>query len=288
MKFEDIKTIAVIGSGQMGNGIAQVCAMAGYKVFMEDVDMKFVNNGLATIKSSLDKLVKKQKLSQVDADGTFNRIKGTASLKEAIQDSNADLVIEAIIENPEIKNKLWSEANTLAKKETFFASNTSSISITMMAAASKRPEKFLGMHFFNPVPLMELLEIVRGHLTSGETYEIAKKVGEKIGKKIITVNEAPGFAVNRILVPFLMEAVRAVEEGVCTIEDMDTGCKLGLNHPMGPFALLDYVGLDTTLYIADYVYSETGNQLFKAPNLLRKMVRAGLYGKKSGKGFYKY
>ena len=286
MKFEDIKTIAVIGAGQMGNGIAQVCALAGYKVFMRDIEQRFVDRGMNTIKNSLGRMLKKEKISQADMDATLSRITGTVDLKEAVSD--ADLIIEAIIENPDLKNKLWEEVASLAKPETIFASNTSSISITAMGNASKRPEKFIGMHFFNPVPVMKLLEIIKGQLTSDETYEIAKKVGEKIGKTVITVNEAPGFAINRVLIPFLLEAVRALEAGVCTVEDMDIGVKLGLNHPMGPFTLLDYVGLDTTLYIADYMFEETKNPMFAAPNLLRKMVRAGLFGRKSGRGFYKY
>jgi 3-hydroxybutyryl-CoA dehydrogenase len=187
-----------------------------------------------------------------------------------------------------VKCKLWAEIGTFAKPEAIFASNTSSISITTMAYHSRRPKQFLGMHFFNPVPLMALLEIIKGQLTSDETYSIARKIGEKLGKTIITVNEAPGFAINRVLIPFLLEAIRTVEQGVCTVADMDTGVKLGLNHPMGPFTLLDFVGLDTCLYIADYMFEETKNNAFAAPNLLRKMVRAGLYGKKSGRGFYNY
>ncbi|MFW9929095.1 MAG: 3-hydroxyacyl-CoA dehydrogenase family protein [Candidatus Thorarchaeota archaeon] len=286
MRFEDIKIIAVIGAGQMGNGIAQVCAAAGYIVFMRDIEQRFVDNGMKSIQNSLNRLVKKNKISDEDAKAVFERITGTIDLKDAV--SNADLVIEAIIENPDLKNQVWNETNSYAKPDAIFASNTSSISITSMAAHSKRPEKFLGMHFFNPVPLMNLLEIVKGQLTSDETYKIAKAVGEKIGKKVITVNEAPGFAINRVLIPFLLEAVRAIEQGVCSVEDMDTGVTLGLNHPMGPFTLLDFVGIDTTLYIADYMFEETKNPAFAAPNLLRKMVRAGLYGRKSGKGFYDY
>ncbi|MHA1992241.1 MAG: 3-hydroxyacyl-CoA dehydrogenase family protein [Candidatus Hodarchaeales archaeon] len=286
MKFEDVKVIAVIGAGQMGNGIAQVAAAAGYTVFMRDIEQRFVDGGLNTIKKSLSRIVKKGKMSEDDMNTIFGRITGTVDLKQAVE--NADLVIEAIIENPDIKNKLWKETAEFAKPDTIFASNTSSISITAQAHSSKRPEKFLGMHFFNPVPLMNLLEIIKGHLTSDETYNIARAVGEKIGKTVITVNEAPGFAINRVLIPFLLEAVRALEQGVCTVEDMDTGVKLGLNHPMGPFTLLDFVGLDTTLYIADYMFEESKNPAFSAPNLLRKMVRAGLHGRKTGRGFYKY
>ncbi|MHA2366186.1 MAG: 3-hydroxyacyl-CoA dehydrogenase family protein [Candidatus Hodarchaeales archaeon] len=286
MKFEDIKVVAVIGAGLMGNGIAQVSAAAGYKVFMRDIDTKFVDNGLASIKKSLGRIVKKERITQEQADEIFSRITGTVDLSEAIKE--ADIIIEAITENPEIKNKTWKEIGENAKPEAILASNTSSISITAMGTASNRAENFLGLHFFNPVPMMKLLEIIRGQLTSDETYETAKKFGEKVGKTTITVNEAPGFAVNRVLIPFMLEVIRAIEQGVCTPEDMDTGCKLGLNHPMGPITLLDFVGLDTTLFIADYMFDETGDPKFKAPNLLRKMVRAGLYGRKSGRGFYKY
>ena len=286
MKFEDIKTVTIIGAGQMGNGIAQVCATAGYKVFMRDIETRFVDKGLATIKDSLGRIVKKGTMTQANADATFSRITGTLDLQQAVKD--ADIIIEAIIENPEAKNKLWEEIGRTAKPEAIFASNTSSISITVMATASKHPDRFIGLHYFNPVPVMPLIEIVRGQLTSDTTYETCKKFGEKLGKTTITVNEAPGFAVNRVLIPFLLEAVRALEQGVCTVQDMDTGCKLGLNHPMGPFTLLDFVGLDTSLFIADYMFEETKNPAFAAPNLLRKMVRAGLYGRKSGQGFYKY
>ena len=288
MQVDNIKTIAIIGSGLMGNGIAQTCATAGYSVFMIDIDQKFVNNGLASIEKSLGRIVKKGKLSQEDSDSIRKRIQGTTDLKKGISEASADVVIEAVTEKVDIKNQLWKEIGELSKPDTIFASNTSSISITSMATASKRPEKFIGMHFFNPVPLMKLIEIIRGQLTSDETHKTISELSKKLGKEVITVNEAPGFAVNRVLIPFMLEAIRAVEQGVCTPEDMDTGCKLGLNHPMGPFTLLDYVGLDTTLFIADYMFEESGNPMFKAPNLLRKMVRAGLHGKKSGRGFYNY
>jgi 3-hydroxybutyryl-CoA dehydrogenase len=286
MNIEDIKVVSVIGAGLMGHGIAQTCATAGYKVFLRDIDQKFVDNGMASIKKQLDRMVKKEKITQEKADEIFGNINGVVDLKTAVED--ADIIIEAITENPKIKNQLWAEVNDYAKQEVIFASNTSSISITALATASKRPEYFLGMHFFNPVPVMKLLELIRGHLTKDSVYDLAKAFGERIGKEMITVNEAPGFAVNRVLIPFLIESIRAIEEGVCTPEDLDKGCTLGLNHPMGPITLLDYVGLDTTLFIADYMFEETGLPRFKAPNLLRKMVRAGLYGRKSGQGFYKY
>lgn len=286
MKIEDIKVVTVIGAGLMGNGIAQTCATAGYKVYLRDIDQKFVDGGMSNIKKQMDRMVKKSKITQEKADEIYGSIIGVVDLKTSVE--SADIIIEAITENPKIKNELWAEINDYAKEGVIFGSNTSSISITSLATASKRPENFLGMHFFNPVPVMKLLELIRGHLTSDSVYETAKAFGEKIGKQMITVNEAPGFAVNRVLIPFLIEAIRAIEEGICTPEDMDTGCTLGLNHPMGPLTLLDYVGLDTTLFIADYMFEETGHYRFKAPNLLRKMVRAGQFGRKSGQGFYKY
>jgi 3-hydroxybutyryl-CoA dehydrogenase len=286
MNVDDIKVVSVIGAGLMGHGIAQTCATAGFKVFLRDIEQRFVDNGLSSIKKQLDRMAEKGKISTEKANEIFGRITGVVDLKSAVE--SADIIIEAITENSTIKNQLWSEINNFAKKEAILASNTSSISITSMATASKRPTNFLGMHFFNPVPVMKLLELIKGHLTSDSVYETVKAFGTKIGKELITVNEAPGFAVNRVLIPFLIEAIRAIEEGVCTPEDMDKGCTLGLNHPMGPLTLLDYVGLDTTLFIADYMFEETGQSRFKAPNLLRKMVRAGLYGRKSGQGFYKY
>ena len=286
MNVDDIKVVCVIGAGLMGHGIAQTCATAGYKVFLRDIDQKFVDNGLKMIKTKLDISTKKNKITADKANEIYGRITGIVDLKAAVE--IADIVIEAITENPKIKNQLWADVNGFAKPGIIFASNTSTISITSMATASKRAEFFLGMHFFNPVPVMQLVELIRGHLTSDANYELAKAFCEKIGKETITVNEAPGFAVNRVLIPFMIESIRAIEEGVCTPEDMDKGCTMGLHHPMGPFTLLDYVGLDTTLFIADYMFDETGDIRFKAPNLLRKMVRAGLYGRKSGQGFYKY
>ena len=286
MNVDDIKVVSVIGAGLMGHGIAQTCAFAGYKVFMRDINQELVDAGLANIKKQIDRMVQKGKIDQKKADEVLGNITGAVDLKTAVE--NADIIIEAITENPKIKFQLWEDVNDHAKPDAILASNTSSISITALAAASKRPKNFLGLHFFNPVPVMKLLEIIRGHLTQDSVYDVAKAFGEKIGKETITVNEAPGFAVNRVLIPFLIESIRAIEEGVCTPEDLDKGCTLGLNHPMGPITLLDYVGLDTTLYIADYMFEETGQARFKAPNLLRKMVRAGLYGRKSGEGFYKY
>ncbi|UCG01652.1 MAG: 3-hydroxybutyryl-CoA dehydrogenase [Candidatus Heimdallarchaeota archaeon] len=286
MKVEDVKKICVMGAGLMGNGIAQVCAQAGYEVTMRDIEDRFVENGLNTIKKNLSRGVTKGKMTQEQMNQVVNRIKGTTDLKAAA--FNADVVIEAIIENRDLKRKVFEELDEICKPECIFASNTSSISITDMASATKRPEKFIGMHFFNPVPVMRLVEIIKGYDTSEETYEFIDELSKKLGKETVLVNEAPGFAVNRLLLPFLLEAIFTLQEGVTTVEDLDKAISLGLNHPMGPLTLLDFVGLDTALFIADYMYSEFQDSKYRAPTLLRKMVRAGHFGRKSGKGFYDY
>ncbi|MFX0090864.1 MAG: 3-hydroxyacyl-CoA dehydrogenase family protein [Candidatus Hodarchaeota archaeon] len=286
MKVDDVKKICVLGAGLMGNGIAQVCAQAGFQVAMRDIEDRFVENGMNSIKKNLSRAVKKERMTQEQMDEIVGRIKGTVDLKNAATD--ADVVIEAIIEDRDLKRKVFAELETICKPECVFASNTSSISITDMAAATKRPEKFIGMHFFNPVPVMRLVEIIKGYETSEETYKFIDELSKKLGKDTVLVNEAPGFAVNRLLLPFLVEAIFALQEGVATVEDMDKAIRLGLNHPMGPFTLLDFVGLDTTLYIVDYMFNEFKESKYRAPALLRKMVRAGHLGRKSGKGFYDY
>ena len=282
----DIKKIAVLGAGQMGNGIAHVCAQAGYEVKMRDIDQKFIDKGLATIKKNLDRGVKKERMTQEEAESILGRIKGVLDLKEAVKD--ADLVIEAIPEIVSLKLETWKEVDEAAPEHAMLASNTSSISITQMAAVTKRPEKFIGMHFFNPVPVMGLVEIIKGQATDDETVKTIMEVSKKVGKETVLVNEAPGFAVNRILVPALIEAVFAIQEGVATVEDMDTSIRLGLNWPMGPLTLLDFVGLDTALHISDYFVDEFKDSKYRAPPLLRKMVRAGWLGRKTGMGFYDY
>ncbi|MFW9768545.1 MAG: 3-hydroxyacyl-CoA dehydrogenase family protein [Candidatus Thorarchaeota archaeon] len=282
----EIKKIAVLGAGLMGNGIAHVCAQAGYDVMMRDIDQKFIDNGMATIKKNLERSVKKERINQDEMDAIVGRITGVLDLKEAVKD--ADLVIEAIPEIVSLKLDTWKEVDNLAPEHTILASNTSSISITQMAAVTKRPEKFIGMHFFNPVPVMGLVEIIRGQATDEETVKVIVEVSNKVGKETVLVNEAPGFAVNRILVPALLEAVFAIQEGVATVEDMDTSIRLGLNWPMGPLTLLDFVGLDTALHISDYFVDEFKDSKYRAPTLLRKMVRAGWLGRKSGMGFYDY
>jgi 3-hydroxybutyryl-CoA dehydrogenase len=286
MKVEDIKKICVLGAGLMGNGIAQSCAQAGYKVAMRDIEDRFVSNGLNNIKKNLSRVVSKGKMTQEQMDTILDNIHGTTDLNEAIKD--ADVVIEAIIENRDLKRKVFAKLDEICKPSCIFASNTSSISITDMASATKRPDKFIGMHFFNPVPVMRLVEIIKGYDTSEETYQFTNKLSKKLGKETVLVNEAPGFAVNRLLLPFLLEAIFTIQEGVTTVEDLDKAITLGLNHPMGPLTLLDFVGLDTALFIADYMYSEFQDSKYRAPTLLRKMVRAGHFGRKTGKGFYDY
>jgi 3-hydroxybutyryl-CoA dehydrogenase len=286
LKVENVKKICVLGAGLMGNGIAQVCAQAGFQVAMRDIEDRFVENGLSMINKNLGRAVKKEKITQDQMDEILQRITGLTDLKEAIKD--ADVVIEAIIENRDLKRQVYAELDGLCGPDVIFASNTSSISITDMASATKRPDKFIGMHFFNPVPVMRLVEIIKGYETSDETYKFIDELSKKLGKETVLVNEAPGFAVNRLLLPFFLEAIFTLQEGVTTVDDMDKAITLGLNHPMGPFTLLDFVGLDTTLFIADYFVSEFQDSKYRVPTLLRKMVRANHLGRKTGIGFYDY
>ncbi|MFX1482848.1 MAG: 3-hydroxybutyryl-CoA dehydrogenase [Promethearchaeota archaeon] len=282
----EIKKIAVLGAGQMGNGIAHVCAQAGYEVLMRDIDQKFIDGGMATIKKNLERSVKKERITKEEMEATLGRITGGLNLKDAVKD--ADLVIEAIPEIVKLKLETWKEVDEAAPKHAILASNTSSISITQMAAVTKRPEKFIGMHWFNPVPIMGIVEIIKGQATDDTTVKVIEEVSHRTGKKTVLVNEAPGFAVNRLLVPALNEAVFAIQEGIATVEDMDLAIKLGLNWPMGPLTLADFVGLDTLLYISDYFVDEFKDSKYRASALLRKMVRAGWVGRKSGMGFYDY
>jgi len=282
----EIKKIAVLGAGLMGNGIAHVCAQAGYAVKMRDIEQKFLDKGIAAITRNLERGLKKGRITQEEIDTILGRIKGVLDLKEAVED--ADLVIEAVPEIVQLKLDLWKEVDKMAPKQAVFASNTSSISITQMAAVTERPNLFVGMHFFNPVPVMRLVEIIKGQGTDDKTVKVIEEVSAKLGKETVLVNEAPGFAVNRLLVPALNEAVFAIQEGIATVEDMDLAIKLGLNWPMGPLELLDFVGLDTTLHISDYFVDEFKDSKYRAPSLLRKMVRAGWLGRKTGMGFYDY
>jgi 3-hydroxybutyryl-CoA dehydrogenase len=281
----EIKTIAVLGAGLMGHGITQVAAqVAQYEVYMRDIKQEFLDNGMKMINDSLMRFVKKGEMTDAQMNEVLSRIHPTLDLKEAV--SNADLVIEAVTENPELKKKVLAEADSQAKPEAIIASNTSSISISEIASATKRPEKFAGMHFFNPPQLMKLIEIIRGAKTSDETLNTIVEVTKKMGKEPVVVKkDVAGFVVNRILIPALNEAINLVNEDVATPEDIDKAIKLGLNWPMGPLTLLDYVGLDTTLAITEVMVKEI-NPKYQASPLLRQMVRAGLLGRKTGKGFY--
>ncbi len=282
----EIKKICVLGAGIMGAGIAQSAAQAGFEVMIRDMEDRFVENGITGISSNLARAVSKGKMDQATADAVMDRITGTTDLTMAAQD--ADMVIEAIIEIMDIKKQVYQELDNICKKETLFASNTSGLSITEMASVTKRPEKVIGMHFFNPVPVMRLVELIRGFATSDDTLNIANDFVEKLKKTAIEVKEAPGFAVNRILCPMINEAIFVLAEGIATAEDIDNGMTLGANHPIGPLALADMVGLDTILLVLEGFHKEIGEDKYRPAPLLRKMVRAGYLGRKSGKGFYDY
>jgi 3-hydroxybutyryl-CoA dehydrogenase len=282
-----IHNVAVLGCGLMGSGIAQVCAQAGREVTVIEVAEDYLKKGLGGIEKQLGKMVEKGKLKPEDRDATWARLRGSTRLEDA---AGADIVIEAIVENVEEKNRTYSALDRLCKPETVFASNTSSLSVTQMmtATGAERQRRFIGMHFFNPVPVMKLVEVVRTILTDRNVFEEATAFARDIGKVPVQTSDRSGFIVNRLLVPYLLDAVRALEEGVGSIIDIDNGMKLGCGHPMGPFTLLDFVGLDTTYYIANIMFDEFREQRFAPPPLLKRMVLAGLYGRKSGRGFYDY
>lgn len=280
-----IKKVGVLGCGLMGSGIAQVAAQAGYDTVVRETEQSFLDRGFGGIRKSLDKFVERQKMTAENRDAALGRLKGTTSVGDL---ADCDIVIEAIVENVELKRTVYAELDRIVKKDAIFASNTSSLTITELSMATARPGQFVGLHFFNPVPLMKLVEVVRTILTNEESFRRAFEFAKSLGKEPVAAHDNSGFIVNRLLVPYLLDAIRAFEEGVGSVEDIDKGMMLGCGHPMGPFTLLDFVGLDTTYFIARIMYEEYQEKRFAAPPLLRKMVLAGRFGKKSGAGFYEY
>lgn len=281
----DIQRVGVLGCGLMGSGIAQVAAAAGYETFVRDVAPPILEKGKAAIEKSLARLVEKGKLPAANRDATLQRLTFTTVVADL---KTCDIVIEAVTEDLELKNVLWKELDGLCGAGTIFASNTSSLTIAAMAAATSRADRFVGLHFFNPVPLMQLVEVVRTVTTTEESFNRAFAFARSLGKEAVAAKDTSGFIVNLLLVPYLLDAVRALEHGVGSVPDIDKAMQLGCGYPMGPLTLLDFVGLDTTYKIAEIMFAEYKEQKYAAPPLLRRMVLAGLYGRKSGKGFYDY
>ncbi|MGH9736178.1 MAG: 3-hydroxyacyl-CoA dehydrogenase family protein [Candidatus Acidiferrales bacterium] len=280
-----IEEVGVVGCGLMGSGIAQVAAQAGYPVVVREVSEQLVEKGLKSIEKNLARLVEKGTINACDRDQARGRLRGTTNLDDL---KGCDLIVEAIIEQLPAKRELWSALDKICPKNSIFASNTSSLSITEMATFTQRPDRFLGLHFFNPVPVMKLVEVIRTIATDPKAYDDALAFAAKLGKTPVRTTDRTGFIVNRLLVPYILDAVRALEEGVGSIEDIDNSMKLGCGHPMGPLTLLDFVGLDTTYYIADIMFDEFKEKRFAPPPLLKRMVLAGWHGRKTGRGFYDY
>jgi 3-hydroxybutyryl-CoA dehydrogenase len=281
-----IQKVTVVGAGTMGNGIAHIFAQSGFDVTLVDIKQEFLDKAIETIKGNLARQVKKGTLSEADSSATTSRIKSSTDMESAAK--SADFIVEAATENYELKKKIFSTLDTNAKEGVILATNTSSISVTELAATTKRAERVIGMHFFNPVPVMKLIEIIRGIKTTDEVYAEVKVLSEKLGKTPVEVNDFPGFVSNRILMPMINEAIYCVMEGVAKPEDIDTVMKLGMAHPMGPLALADFIGLDVCLAIMNVLHEGLGDSKYRPSPLLKKMVAAGMLGKKSGQGFYKY
>jgi 3-hydroxybutyryl-CoA dehydrogenase len=281
----DIKTVGVLGCGLMGSGIAQVCAASGYRTIVREVEQGLLDKGLGRVNKFLNDGVEKGKVTPEAREKTLAGLSGTTRIDDL---KDCDLVIEAIVENIDEKGSTFAAVEAVVGANTVLCSNTSSLCITELAARTKRPDRFAGLHFFNPVPIMKLVEVIRGLTTSDETYQSVYAFAQSLGKEPITAPDKPGFIVNRLLVPYLLDAIRSFEHGLGTIEDIDKGMKLGTGYPMGPFTLLDYVGLDTTYYIANIMFEEYREPAYAPPPLLKRMVLAGWLGRKSGRGFYRY
>jgi 3-hydroxybutyryl-CoA dehydrogenase len=283
----EIKVIGVLGAGSMGNGIAQVASQTGYQVIMRDIEDRFVQNGLKAIEKFLAKSVEKGKMTEDQKKGVLSRIKGTTKMEDL---KDVDFVIEAVFEDLDLKKNVFKQLDELTRSHVILTTNTSSMSVTEIAMATKRPEKVAGMHFFNPAPLMRLVEVIRAYHTNDETVRVVMEMAKKLGKEPVEVKkDTPGFIVNRLMMPHMVEAIRMAEEGIASIEDIDKAVKLGLNYPMGPFELMDLTGTDIALHVTEYLYKELNKESkWSVPTLLRSMIRAGKLGRKTGGGWYKY